>query len=29
MAAVIAALVCTADFARQCGEVDTAVFLEE
>lgn len=28
-AAVIAALVCTADFARQRGEVDTAVFLEE
>jgi glucoamylase len=29
IAAVIAALVCTADFARQRGEVDAAVFLEE
>ena len=29
IAAVIAALVCTADFARQRGELDTAIFLEE
>jgi glucoamylase len=29
MAAVIAALLCTADFARQRGDVDTAVFLEQ